>query len=206
MCLARRSKKNRWDQSSKGFWTSERFLILNTKSRVLLTISYVNSTPTSETHFLLMRSWWEMGFRQQRLSLLLRIELIRLKSTFFDIIRIVVSFLNEFSLQEEHLHSAATYYYPISRTLQLPIMGYMSTSLLFSIGVVTYLINKFLGNYEKMNLNLPLPILVVSWIWVWEYGLMSSTFFTLLIAITLAFLSIGTDMHKVLILKVKSIP
>ena len=57
--------------------------------------------------------------------------------------RFVVSFVNEFGMQEDHLHSASTVYYPVSKTYFAPLMLFLSPSLLFFTALAVYLLNLY---------------------------------------------------------------
>jgi hypothetical protein len=93
-----------------------------------------------------------------------------------------VSFVKEFCLQEEHLHSARTFFYPLSRVDQLPIMAFMVSSLIFTAAVIIHLIDTFIRGFERHIIDLPYRILAVLYAWMVEYYLTHNNFYTLLLA------------------------
>lgn len=60
--------------------------------------------------------------------------------------------MREFGLQEDHLHSASDFYYIISRTEHLPLLGFMISSIIFTIGASICNLNRFIVNAKTMTL------------------------------------------------------
>lgn len=143
------------------------------------------------------------GFQSSSLKFLQINSTQKAESYEIDYCRVVVSFLKEFSLQEEHLHSARVFFYPMSRTEQLPIFFFISSSLVFLISIILKLIDHYLHLYEKVNFDLPYSTLLLIWIWIWEYNLTSDTFYTIVTAIIFTFLSIFLEIRKGFLLKIK---
>ena len=62
----------------------------------------------------------------------------------------VVSFVKEFCLQEEHLHSARMFFYPMTRTEQLPLDAAIAPGVLFTLSTILLLISRFIKNYPQI--------------------------------------------------------
>lgn len=103
----------------------------------------------------------------------------------------MVSFVREFNLQEEHLHSARVFFYPMSRTEQLHLGAFVRSGLVFTIAVIIFLIDQFIKLYDKNIVSYPLSIVFVILIWTYEFSYLSSNLYALILALLLFVCSIG---------------
>ena len=88
------------------------------------------------------------------------------------------------SLQEEHLHSARMFFYPMSRMEQLPIDAFIASGFIFTLSSIILLMSKFIKHFEELKLDLPLRVIAILLVWVYEYELRGSITFTLLFSMS----------------------
>jgi hypothetical protein len=64
-------------------------------------------------------------------------------------------------MQEDHLHSANTFYYPISRSYFAPILLFLYPSLLFFSALAIHLIDRFIKEDYKIEFNIEPKVVII---------------------------------------------
>lgn len=99
-------------------------------------------------------------------------------------------------MQEDHLHSAISFYYPISKTYFAPLLTALYPSLLFFIAIVLFLLRRFISNDYKNSMNFEPGMLFLVYVMVCEYCCLADYTFSILLAIVMVGLSALLDIYS----------
>lgn len=91
---------------------------------------------------------------------------------------LLLSFVELFGLQQDHLHSASTLYYPLNATKYVNVKGMILPGLLFLLSTVGYLVGRYCKQVWNAGLHVGVGILLSGWGAWWEYYVFGTAVYT----------------------------
>lgn len=98
--------------------------------------------------------------------------------------KLALSFVKQFSLFQDHLHSASTLYYPLNQYYSASVKGFILPPLIFLIFAVAYVVDMYCRSriqLVQLGINLPIVMSVVAP--SWQYYIFGSLRYTLVMGI-----------------------